>query len=40
MTEAERDVYREVFGRVAVVEVIGGVDFGGLVGVIDKLLPA
>ena len=38
MTAAERDTYQEIFGRVAVVEVTGAVDFGGLVGVIDKLL--
>jgi HprK-related kinase B len=37
-TDAERDAYRELFGRVAVVEVTGGVDFGGLVGVVDRLL--
>ena len=38
VTEAERDSYRELFGRVTVVEVTGGVDFAGLVGVIDRLL--
>jgi len=38
MTQAERDRYRELFGRVSVVEVTGGVDFGGLVGIVDKLL--
>ena len=38
MTAAERDCYRELFGRVAVVEVTGGVDFVGLVGVVDRLL--
>jgi HprK-related kinase B len=38
MTAAERDCYRELFGRVAVVEVTGGVDFAGLVGVVDQLL--
>jgi hypothetical protein len=37
-TGAERDAYRELFGRVAVVEVTGGVDFGGLIGVVDRLL--
>ena len=37
-TAAERDRYRELFGRVAVVEVTGGVDFAGLVGVVDQLL--
>jgi len=30
----------ELFGRVTVVEVTGGVDFAGLVGVIDRLLTA
>jgi len=40
MTGAEREAFRELFGRVAVVEVTGGVDFGGLVGVVDKLLSA
>jgi hypothetical protein len=40
VTDAEREAFRELFGRVAVVEVTGGVDFGGLVGVIDKLLSA
>jgi len=38
MTQSERDGYRELFGRVSVVEVTGGVDFGALVGVVDKLL--
>jgi HprK-related kinase B len=38
ITEAERDCYRELFGRVRVLEVTGGVDFAGLVGVIDGLL--
>jgi HprK-related kinase B len=38
VTDAEREAFRELFGRVAVVEVTGRVDFGGLVGVIDKLL--
>lgn len=38
MTPAERDDYRELFGRVSVVEVSGGVDFGGLIGIVDKLL--
>jgi hypothetical protein len=38
ITEAERDRYRELFGRVRVLEVTGGVDFAGLVGVIDGLL--
>jgi HprK-related kinase B len=40
MTLAELAGYRELFGRVAVVEVTGGVDFAGLVGVVDKLLSA
>ena len=40
MTGTERDAFREIFGRVAVVEVTGGVDFGGLVGIVDKLLSA
>jgi HprK-related kinase B len=39
-TESEHDVYRELFGRVTVVEVTGGVDFGGLAGVVDWLLSA
>jgi HprK-related kinase B len=38
VTDAEREAFRELFDRVAVVEVTGRVDFGGLVGVIDKLL--
>ena len=38
MTEAEWGAYRELFGRVSVVEVTGGVDFGGLVGIVEKLL--
>ena len=40
MTAGELAGYRELFERVAVVEVTGGVDFGGLVGVVDKLLSA
>jgi len=40
MTAAELGGYRELFERVAVVEVTGGVDFAGLVGVVDKLLSA
>jgi HprK-related kinase B len=40
MTASELAGYRELFGRVAVVEVTGGVDFAGLVGVVDKLLSA
>jgi HprK-related kinase B len=40
MTDAEREAFRALFGRVAVVEVTGGVDFGGLVGIVDKLLSA
>ena len=38
MTAAELEGYRELFGRVAVVEVTGGIDFGALIGVVDKLL--
>jgi len=40
MTQVELDGYRELFGRVSVIEVTGGVDFGGLVGIVDKLLSA
>ncbi len=40
MNGGARDGFRQLFGRVAVVEVTGGVDFGGLVGVVDKLLSA
>jgi len=40
MTGAEREAFRELFGRVAVVEVTGGVDFGGLIAIVDKLLSA
>ena len=38
MSQSERDGYRELFDRVCVVEVTGGVDFAALVGVVDKLL--
>jgi hypothetical protein len=38
MTDAERAAFRELFGRVAAVEATGGVDFGGLVDIVDKLL--
>ena len=38
ITDAERDRYRELFGRVTVVEVTGRVDFARLVPVIDQLL--
>jgi len=38
LTDAERDCYRELFGRVRVVEVRGRVDFSGLVPVVDQLL--
>jgi hypothetical protein len=40
MTGAEREAFRELFGRVTVVEVTGGVDFGGLTDIVDKLLSA
>jgi len=40
MTAADLAGYRELFGRVAVVEVTGGVNFAALVGVVDKLLSA
>jgi HprK-related kinase B len=38
MAEAERECYRELFGRVALMEITGRVDFGSLVGVVDKVL--
>jgi HprK-related kinase B len=38
ITEGELARYRELFSRVKVVEVTGGVDFDGLVGVVDLLL--
>jgi len=38
MTDAERDRYRELFGRVTLVEVTGGIDFAALVGVVEDLL--
>jgi HprK-related kinase B len=38
ITEGELARYRELFSRVKVVEVTGGVDFDGLVGVVDRLL--
>jgi hypothetical protein len=38
MADAEREHYGELFSRVALVEVTGRVDFGALVGVIDRLL--
>ena len=38
MTDTERECYRALFGRVALVEVSGRVDFGALVTVVDKLL--
>ncbi len=38
LTDAERACYRELFGRVAVAEVTGRVDFAGLVPVVDQLL--
>jgi hypothetical protein len=37
-TEAERERYRELFGRVTVVEVTGRVDFSALVPLVDELL--
>jgi len=40
MAAGELSGYRELFEQVAVIEVTGGVDFGGLVGVVDKLLSA
>ena len=40
MTDAERDRYRELFGRVTLVEVTGGIDFAALVGVVEDLLSA
>jgi len=38
ITDGELACYRELFSRVKVVEVTGGVDFEGLVGVVDRLL--
>jgi HprK-related kinase B len=38
LAEAELASYRELFGRVGLVEVTGRVDFGALVGVVNKLL--
>jgi HprK-related kinase B len=38
IAEGELACYRELFSRVKVVEVTGGVDFDGLVGVVDLLL--
>jgi HprK-related kinase B len=38
ITGAERARYRELFGRVTVVEVTGCVDFGGLVEIVDGLV--
>jgi HprK-related kinase B len=38
ITGAELTRYRELFGRVTVVEVTGRVDFGGLVGIVDGLV--
>lgn len=38
ITDAERASYRELFGRVTVVEITGRVDFTGLVAVVDDLL--
>jgi len=38
ITSAELTTYREMFGRVKVVEVTGRVDFDALVGVVDRLL--
>jgi hypothetical protein len=38
MTDAERDRYAQIYGRVSLVEVTGGIDFAALVGVVDGLL--
>ena len=38
VTAAERQTYRELFGRLTVVEVTGRVDFSALVPVVDELL--
>jgi HprK-related kinase B len=38
MADTESECYRELFGRVKLVEITGRVDFGALVGVVDKLL--
>ena len=38
MTDAERECYRDLFGRVALVEITGKVDFKALVGIVDDLL--
>jgi len=38
MTDDELDRYRDLFGRVALVEITGKVDFKALVGIVDDLL--
>jgi HprK-related kinase B len=38
VTEKELERYRELFGRVALVEITGKVDFKALVGIVDDLL--
>jgi HprK-related kinase B len=40
VTEAERECYRELFGRITVAEVTGRVDFSALVPIVDDLLSA
>jgi len=40
VTAAEYQAYRELFGRVTVVEINGSVAFDGLVGIVDRLLSA
>ena len=38
MADAERDRYAQLYDRVTLVEITGGVDFSALVGVVDRLL--
>jgi hypothetical protein len=38
VADAEREQYRELFARVALVEITGGVDFGALTGIVKDLL--
>jgi len=38
ITDAERDRYAQIYGRVTLVEVTGGIDFTKLVQVVDRLL--
>jgi len=38
LTDAERDRYAQIYGRVTLVEVTGGIDFTKLVQVVDRLL--